>query len=329
MSHSKTAGPFSGGSRYNPYGLFLKEKFGCRVYKVGIDGGFTCPNRDGSIAIGGCTYCDNDSFSPQTASRAKPVSEQVKEGITHLRRRYGATKFIAYFQQFTNTYASLDALSALYEEALGHPDIVGLSLATRPDCIDEAKIAWLERRARKHFITVEYGLESVYDTTLARINRGHTYRCWLDAMNRTRNRGIWLCAHLILGFPWETRDQMLATAEVLSDKGLDFLKLHHLHVVRHTALAEEYRKQPFPLMTLDYYADLVVDFLEQLNPAIRLERLSGFAPNRLLLGPIWSKSKVDIHRSILARLAAREAFQGRLYKSAAIRLQQFSRNTTA
>ena len=299
-------------SRYNSYGRFLKEKFGCRVYKVSVDGGFTCPNRDGTVASGGCTYCNNDSFRPGTVSRRKPVSQQVKEGIEYLKGRYRAEKFIVYFQPFTNTYAPIETLIPLYETAIAHPDVVGLSLGTRPDCVDESKLAWLERLARSRFVTLEYGLESMYEKTLARINRGHDFQCWLDAMRRSRDRGIWLCAHVILGFPWETREEMLNTAAVLSGKGLNFLKLHHLHIVRDSAMAAEYQRRPFPLLGFEEYADLAVDFLERLAPDIIVERLFGFAPEEQLIGPIWGKSKGELHRRIEQRLADRNTYQGRL-----------------
>lgn len=305
---------FPGGKRYNAYGPFLKSRFGCRVYKVSVDGGFTCPNRDGTVAVGGCAYCSNDSFRPETASRLKPISEQVQEGIDYLKKRYGAGKFIVYFQPFTNTHGPLQALIPLYEVALAHPDVVGLLVGTRPDCVDESKIAWFAGLARTHFVVLEYGLQSIYDATLERINRGHNFKCWLDAMDLSRNRGIRLGAHLILGFPWETREAMLKMADVLSDKGLDFLKLHHLHVVRNTAMANEYLRNPFPLFSFEDYADLAVDFLERLNPAICIERLFGFAPQDQLIGPIWSNSKGEIQRDIDQRLAARNTYQGRLYK---------------
>lgn len=297
---------------YNAYGGFLKGKFGCRVYKVSVDGGFSCPNRDGTLAVGGCTYCNNDSFRPKTASSLKPVPEQVAEGIDYLRSRYGAEKFVVYFQPFTNTHAPLESLIPIYEAAISHPDVVGLSLGTRPDCVDEGKLAWLERLARNYFVTLEYGLQSIHDRTLQRINRGHDFQCWLEAMNRSRNRGIWLCAHVILGFPWESRTGMLETASVISDKGLDFLKLHHLHVVRGSAMADEYRANPFPLPALTEYVELVVDFLERLSPDIFIERLFGFATAEQLIGPVWGKSKAEIHRRILQRLHERNTYQGRL-----------------
>ncbi len=297
--------------RYNSYGRFLKEKFGCRVAKISVDGGFSCPNRDGTLAVGGCAYCNNDSFRPPNASRLKPVPEQVRDGIERLRARYDARKFIVYFQPFTNTHAPLETLIPLYEAAIAHQDVVGLSLGTRPDCIDADKLEWLEKLAGTHFVTLEYGLQSIYDATLARINRGHDFQCWLNAMNLTRNRGIWLCTHVILGFPWETREEMLRTAEVISDKGLNFLKLHHLHIVRDTPMQSDYEVNPFSLLGLEEYADLVVDFLERLDPGISIERLFGVAPESQLIGPIWGKSKSEIRRYIEQRLVVRDTYQGR------------------
>jgi uncharacterized protein len=296
---------------YGSYGHFLKSRFGCKVYKISVDGGFNCPNRDGTIGTGGCSYCSNDSFRPRTANRQKSISDQVREGIEYLKKRYGAGKFIVYFQPFSNTHASLDNLIPLYEAAMDHPEVIGLSVGTRPDCIDAHKIAWFEKLSRTHFVTLEYGLQSIHDKTLARINRGHNYQCWLDAMNLTRNRGIWICAHLILGFPWESREEMLASAEALSDKGLNFLKLHHFHVVRNTPLGQEYQRQPFPLIGFDDYVDLTIDFLELLNPDIFIERLFGSAPMDQLIGPLWGKSKSEIRREIELRMIGRGTYQGR------------------
>jgi radical SAM protein (TIGR01212 family) len=300
-------------TRYNPYGRFLNEKFGCRVYKVSVDAGFNCPNRDGTVETGGCAYCNNSSFRPETASRLKPVAEQVEAGIGFLKQRYRAGKFIVYFQPFSNTHAPLETLVSVYESAFCHPDIVGISVGTRPDCVDEAKIAWFEDLARTRFVTLEYGLQSMYDTTLKRINRGHDFHCWLEAVRRTRNRGIYVGAHLILGFPWETREEMLATAGVLSKEGIDFLKLHHLHVVEDTALAREYSNSPFPLFGLEDYVELVVDFLERLAPSVRIERLHGTAPQNQLIGPVWNKGRGGIRFAIERRLKERDTWQGRLY----------------
>ncbi len=301
--------------RYRSYGQFLKEKFGRRVYKVSVDGGLSCPNRDGTVGTGGCTYCNNDSFRPASASRLKSIAEQASGGIDYLKKRYGAEKFIIYFQAFSNTHAPLQKLIPLYESAVNHPDVIGLSVGTRPDCIDGDKIAWFEKLARTYFVTLEYGLQSMHDSTLARVNRGHDFRSWLDAMRNTRNRGIRLCAHLILGFPWESRKEMLAAAGVLNDSGVDFLKLHHFHIVRNTKLADEHREQPFRLLGAEEYADLAVDFLELLNPAIFIERLFGFAPADQLIAPLWGKSKSEIRRLIEERLIARNTFQGRYFRS--------------
>ncbi len=305
-------GPF-GGSRYNASSAFLKEKFGCRVYKVGVDADFTCPNRDGTVAWGGCIYCNNDSFRVASADRAAPVSDQVNRGIEYLKRRFRASKFIVYFQPYSNTYAPLERLIPLYESVLNHPDVVGISVGTRPDCVDNDKIEWFEQLARNRYVALEYGLESIYDRTLTRINRGHDFRCWQEAVSKTRNRGIWIGAHLILGFPWESREEITGMADVLSSSGIDFLKLHHLHVVRQTVLAYEYAKQPFRLMEYAEYLDLAVDFLERLNPAIRIERLFGSAPREQLVAPLWQKTKAEMQRDIERRLAARNTYQGRLY----------------
>jgi len=297
--------------RYNSYGRFLRDKFGCRVYKVSVDGGFTCPNRDGTVAVGGCTYCNNASFRPKSANRLASVADQVRRGVEYLRKRYAAGKFIVYFQPYTNTHAPLEILIPLYEAAMDHPDVVGLSIGTRPDCVEDGKLAWLEKIASRCFVTLEYGLQSMHDSTLTRINRGHDYQCWLDAMSRSRDRGIWLGTHLILGFPWETREQMLRTADDLSDKGLHFLKLHHLHVVRNTEMARVYQEKPFPLLGLEEYADLVVDFIGRLDPSIYIERLFGSAPADQLIGPIWGKSAAETRKLIERRFVERDVWQGK------------------
>jgi radical SAM protein (TIGR01212 family) len=305
--------PLTPRNPYSRYSRFLKEKFGERVYKVSVDGGLSCPNRDGTLSLQGCSYCNNRTFRPGTADRFKPVAEQVRDGMAFLRERYKARKFIVYFQPFSNTHAPLEVLVPLYESAIGHSDIVGLSVGTRPDCIDEAKLAWFENLARSFFVTLEYGLQSIYDTTLARINRGHNFARWLEAVEQTRSRGIYIGAHLILGFPWETGEQMRKTAEVLSGKGIHFLKLHHLHVVKDSALEMEFRQKPFHLLGLNEYVELVADFLERLNPSILIERLYGTAPRELLIGPVWDAGRGGIRKAIESRMKERNTWQGRLY----------------
>ena len=305
---------FAGGGRYNAFGAYLKEKFGCRVHKVIVDAGFTCPNRDGTVAIGGCTYCNNNAFRPDAVNRLQPVTGQVSEGIEYLKRRYRATRFIVYFQPFSNTHAPLNRLVPLYESALNHPEVVGLAVGTRPDCVDEEKLAWFETLARTHLVILEYGLESIHDRTLLRINRGHDFACWKDTVARTRNRGIGICAHVILGFPWESREEILATAGAVSEARIDFLKLHHLHVIRHTAMAREFESKPFPLLEYEAYLDLVVDFLERLAPGIKLQRLFALAPESQLLGPHWGRTKAEMQRDIERRLVQRNSWQGRLWE---------------
>ncbi len=309
------SGPFAGGARYNSYGAYLKERFGERVSKVVVDAGFTCPNRDGTAGVGGCTYCNNDSFRPASARRAKPIPLQVEEGIAFLKERFRARKFIAYFQPFTNTYAPLEQLIPLYESALCHSDVVGIAVGTRPDCVDAEKIAWFEQLARRRFVVLEYGLESTQDKTLRLINRGHDYACWVRAMELSRGRGIHLSTHLILGFPWETREEMLSMAATVSGVGLNFLKLHHLHIVRGTALARQFLSDPFPLLEYEQYRDLLVEFLELLNPAIRLERFFGLSPDEILLAPRWGKTRAEMHRDVEQDLVRRETWQGRRYSN--------------
>jgi len=306
--------PFSGGKRFHSYGAFLRERFGCRVHKVSVDAGFTCPNRDGRAGSGGCTYCDNDSFRPATADRSVELGEQIGNGIAFLRRRYRAKKFLVYFQPFTNTYAPLEILIPLYERALAQADVVGLSVGTRADCVDESKIRWFEGLARRTFVTLEYGLESIYNTTLQRINRGHDFRCFVDAVERTRGRGIHICAHVILGFPWESDEEILETPAVISRLGIHFLKLHQLHILGNTALGREFLHQPFRLRGLEEYVDLVVRFLERLSPEVRIERLSAAAPEDRLVGPKWGRSSAQVHRQIELELGRRNTWQGRLFE---------------
>lgn len=300
------------GRRYNSYGAFLRRKFGCRVHKVIVDAGFTCPNRDGTAGFGGCTYCDNDAFRPPSADRSLPLPLQIESGIRFLRRRYRAEKFIVYFQPFSNTYAPLEELVPLYESALAHEGVVGLAVGTRADCVDEAKISWFEKLACRVFVTLEYGLESVHDRTLERIRRGHDYASFVRAVRLTRGRGIFTCAHVILGFPWETAEEMLQAADAVSELGVDFVKLHQLHIVRSTAMGAEFERSPFFLPGFEDYVDLVVRFLERLSPRVCVERLSAVAPADRLLGPVWGKSRAEVQRAVEGALGARDTWQGRL-----------------
>jgi radical SAM protein (TIGR01212 family) len=297
-------------SRFRSYNRWLQEKFGERVYKVIVDAGFTCPNRDGTVAVGGCAYCNNNSFRPPSAIKTAPIRDQVRQGIDYVRKRFDAHKFIIYFQPFSNTYAPTDHLRQLYTDAIDHPDVVGLAIGTRPDCVDEEKMAMISKIAQETFVSLEFGVESIYDSTLKRVNRGHDYATFLRAMEITRGHYIHIGAHLILGFPWETRDQWLAMADEMSRVGVDALKIHHLHVVRGTALAAEYARQPFHVLGYDEYLDLLCDFVERLDPNIVIERLFGEAPFGLLLAPNWRRTKNDLVRDIKSIFDKRDVRQG-------------------
>ncbi len=298
--------------RYVSYAAHLRQTFGCRVQKVSIDAGFTCPNRDGSVTTGGCIYCNNASFSP--GNRRLSVTEQLENGKRFLQRRYGAKKFIAYFQAYTNTYADVAALRRLYDEALACDDIVGLSIGTRPDCVSDAVLDLLADYASRTYLWLELGLESGHDQTLVRINRGHTVAAFDDAVSRARLRGLNLCTHLILGLPGETRDDVLATVRHIARLRLDAVKLHHLHIVRHTVLERMYRKGEVELLSLDAYAALVADSLELLPPDTIIMRLMGDAPRDMLVAPMWSQDKRAALSRIEQELERRDIQQGSVYQ---------------
>ncbi len=308
FSHKKTVT-----RRYNAFGQYMKDLYHAPVYKVNVDAGFTCPNRDGSISTGGCIYCNNDSFRPEACTSGTTVQKQIEKGIPYLRSRYGAEKFLVYFQPYTNTYASVDIPERLYREALDNPGVVGLAIGTRPDCVDEEKIALLETLARKHFILVEYGLQSIYDRTLDYINRGHDYACFRKALALTTGRGIKIGAHLILGFPTETREEMLAMAGELSRQPVEFLKIHQLQVVKDTALADLYAAKPFATFGYEEYLGMLADFLERLSPDIILQRLFAAAPDDILIAPVWNKTRSELLRDLDLVLEQRGTCQGKLY----------------
>ncbi|MEW5945611.1 MAG: TIGR01212 family radical SAM protein, partial [bacterium] len=250
------------GERYRSFSGFLRERFGERVYKVSIDAGFTCPNRDGTLGVGGCIYCNNTGFSPNTRRDRRPVREQALDGMEYMRRRYRARRFIAYFQAYTNTYAPVERLEALYGEALSLPDVVGLSIGTRPDCVDEKVLNLVESYAGKYHVWLELGLQSARNRTLRFLNRGHTVETFEAAAARAkRRRGIHVCAHVILGLPGETRRDMLASAGVLTRAGVDGAKIHLMHVLGDTPLERMYREGKLATFTMHEYARLVCDYL--------------------------------------------------------------------
>jgi len=295
---------------YYPFSRFLKTVFPFKVYKVTIDAGFTCPNRDGTCGVGGCTYCINESFSPNSRRRGLPVRAQMENGMSILRRRFGAEKFIAYFQAFSNTYAPVGVLKKLYDRALELDDVVGLAVGTRPDCVDEEKIALLDGYARDRIVFVEYGLQSMHDETLKRINRGHGWREFLDAVHATAGRKLKICVHVILGLPGETHEMMMQTAEALARLPIDSLKLHHLYVAENTAMAAEYARGDVKLLSAAEYVKLTCDFLERTPSNVSVQRLVGELESPILIGPRWNLAKQQIISMVTAEFKRRGTCQG-------------------
>jgi uncharacterized protein len=298
----------------NSYGWHLRKRFSCRVSKVNVDAGFTCPNRDGSRGIGGCVYCDNTSFSPAATKPEISIEEQMFAGMAYHRARLGSEKFIVYFQKFTNTYAEPALLRSLYERALSHPDVLGISIGTRPDAINPAVAELLEELAENHYVCVELGLQSMDDAILSRINRGHTVGEYLDAVRMLRDRGIDICTHLIYGFPGETRENFLKTADLIADLGIDSIKLHQLHAVKGTMLAEQYRSGEFVPIELEEYVAAACDFLERIPPSVTIQRLYGSAPLEIRVAPEWNLKNNQMWYAILNELKTRNSWQSRLYE---------------
>ena len=300
---------------YNDFGSFLRGIFPFKVQKISIDAGFTCPNRDGKKGVGGCTYCNNRTFSPEYCRKVKQVKEQIDEGISFFSRKYPEMKYLAYFQAYTNTYGALQELKEKYEEALRHPDVVGLIVGTRPDCMPEDVLDYFADLSKQTFVLIEYGLESTINKTLMHINRGHTYEESVEAVRRTAEKGIYVGAHLILGLPGESREEILGHAERLSHLPLTTLKLHQLQLIRGTRMAAEYASHPeeFHIYSADEYIDLVIDFLERLNPSIVVERFVSQSPKELLIAPDWGLKNFEFTAKVDRRIAERHTHQGRLF----------------
>ena len=301
--------------RYNEFGPWLKAQIGTKVQKISLNAGFTCPNRDGSVGVGGCTYCNNQTFNPEYCKTEKTVVQQLEEGKRFFARKYPEMKYLAYFQAYTNTYAGLEELRCKYEDALSVDGVVGLVIGTRPDCMPEALLDYLSELNDRTFVLVEYGIESTYDRTLQRINRGHDYASVVDAVTRTAQRGIFTGGHVILGLPGETHDDIIKEAEMLSELPLTTLKLHQLQLIRGTRMAEEYFASPedFHLFTADEYIDLVIDFVEHLRPDIVLERFVSQSPSSLLAAPGWGLKNYEFVDKVRKRMDELNARQGRLY----------------
>ena len=301
--------------RYNDFSRFLAGRFPFKVQKISINAGFTCPNRDGTKGWGGCTYCNNQTFNPAYCHTEKSVTEQLEEGRQFFARKYPEMKYLAYFQAYTNTYGELDVLKQKYEEALQASDVVGLVIGTRPDCMPDELLNYLEELNKQTFLLVEYGIESTDDKVLGRINRGHTFACSADAVRRTVARGILTGAHLIIGLPGQERNEVAVEAKRLSELPLDTLKLHQLQLIRGTRMAREYAARPddFHLYTPDEYAEVVADFLQNLRPGITVERFVSQSPPDLLAVPGWGLKNHEFTERVKRKLRERDTWQGKYY----------------
>lgn len=272
---------------YNDFGTWIRQRFPFRVQKIAVDAGFTCPNRDGRLSTGGCVYCDNQTFNPSYCNPLKSVTEQLEEGKRFFQRKYPDMKYLAYFQAFTNTYAPVSKLRKLYEEALRVPDVVGLVIGTRPDCVSDELLDYLEGLNRRTFLLMEYGVETANDATLRLINRGHDFACARQAVERTHQRGILTGAHVILGLPGEDAAESLRQAPVISSLPIDILKIHQLQIVKGTRLAALYEEKPFHVYTVEEYLDLIARYISLLRDDLILERFVSQCPPDKLIAPRW------------------------------------------
>ena len=300
--------------RYLNYNKVLKTEFSERIQKISINAGFTCPNRDGSKGFGGCTYCNNQTFSPEYCKPSKTISQQVEEGIAFFHHKYAAQKYFAYFQSYTNTYDSIEKLKAIYEEALSFPNVVGIVVGTRPDCVNQELLDYFAELAKKYYVMIEYGIESTNDETLKFIHRGHDFACAEKAIYDTANHGIHIGAHIILGLPTEYKETILSHAVTLSKLPIDALKIHQLQLVKGTKMSEQFAEHPewFQLYSAEEYIDLAIDFLELLNPEIAVERFVSQSPKNLLIAPEWGLKNFEFTAKIEKRLVERDTWQGKL-----------------
>lgn len=301
------------GFPYYSYNYYLKQRFGRRIQKVSVDAGFTCPNVDGSVAVGGCTFCDNRSFSPSRRLPRQAIASQIDEGILRLKRRYDCDDFIAYFQPATNTYAAVDRLAAVYGQALAHAQVRGLAIGTRPDCVPDEVLDLIGELAQRHYVCVEYGLQTIHDRSLDWMNRGHHHAASVDALQRSRGRGFEVCVHLMLGLPGESVPEMLATAREVARLPVDAVKIHNLYVVKGTPLADQLARGEIELMDRDSYVSTLIEFLELLPPWVVVERISGDAPPDYFLGPSWCLDKPSVRQAVHQEFARRNTWQGRKF----------------
>ncbi len=302
------------GLRYFGYSYYLKRVFGFRVQRISVDAGFTCPNVDGTVAKGGCTFCDNRSFSPSRRLPKQNILDQLDEGMSRVRRRYKCSHFMAYFQPATNTYAPVDVLRPLYEQAISHPDVVALAIGTRQDCVPDDVLDLLEEFGNRLPLTVEYGLQTIHQKSLDWMNRGDNHDSFVDAMERSIGRGFEICGHIMLGLPGETHEDMMETAREVATSGLDAVKIHNLYAVEKTPLADQVRNGEVKLMELDEYVSTLVDFLELLPKTMVVERISGEAPGSYFIGPEWCLDKPNVLKSVGAEFERRDSWQGKRFE---------------
>ena len=295
--------------RYNQFSAYLKNKFGAKVYKITLDAGFSCPNRDGTISTGGCIFCDDGGSFSQAHSNLLSIEEQVNIGARTLHDRFKAEKFMSYFQAYTNTYKPVNELERIYKSALNHPDVVGLSIGTRPDCVEDDKLNLISEIAQDYYTWVEYGLQSIHNKTLKKINRGHDFDCFLKAYERTKEKGINVCTHVIFGL-WETRDEILETAQKLAELKVDGVKIHMLCALKDTKLAKLYENKEIDFMSEEEYVNLVCDFLEILPQTTTIHRLAGNGLKKNLIAPRWLGAKLDCLNKIDRELLKRNSYQG-------------------
>jgi len=309
--------PWGHNRRYNAYAPYFKNIFGERVQKISVDAGFTCPNRDGTLARGGCTYCNNNAFNPSYCDPANPVEQQIRDGIEFHKVRYRrANKYLVYFQPYSNTYAPLPHLKKLYEAALSQPGVVGLVIGTRPDCVDDEKLGYLKKLSERYYIVIEYGVESIYDKTLERINRQHTYKQSEEALLKSAEYGLNIGAHFIFGLPGESREMMMDSVHAINRLPLNSIKFHQLQIVEGTVMARDYVTHPehYDLFSFDEYIDFIIRFTERLNPAFVIERFAGEVPPRFLAGPGWGKIRNDqINIAIEKEMEKRDTWQGKFF----------------
>ncbi|PQO45785.1 TIGR01212 family radical SAM protein [Blastopirellula marina] len=301
------------GHRYYSYNFFLRKKFGQRIQKVSVDAKFTCPNVDGTVAKGGCTFCDNRSFSPSRRVPIRKITDQIDDGIRRLKMRYKVERFIAYFQPATNTYAPVERLRPLYEQAVSHEKVVGMAIGTRPDCVPPPVMDLLAEMAERTYLSVEYGLQTIHNRSLDWMNRGHHVDAYYDAIERSQGRGFEICAHVMLGLPGESHEDMMATAKVIAESPIQSVKIHNLYCVKKTPLADQVAAGEVRLMELDEYASTLVDFLELLPPHMLVERTIGDAPPDYFVGPAWCLDKPTALKAIADELERRDSWQGKRF----------------